>query len=90
MKCKVNPKVNKWLLSQPWIGQFIDNLRNEEQEPEDILSYLLGGEDLVTIKNAFYWENSPEGYEFWNNKDSEFEKLWKENKWDESTVYIEI
>lgn len=89
MKCKVNSKVNKWLLSQPWIGQFIDNLR-EECDPENMLSFLLGGEGKETIDTAFYWKDSPEGEEFWSDKDSELVGLWEENEWGKSTVYIEI
>lgn len=90
MKCKVNSKVNKWLLSQPWIGQFIDNLRNEGLEPEEMLLTLLGEDGPFTISDAFPWRDSPEGEEFWSNKDLELEELWKENEWGKSTVYIEI
>lgn len=90
MKCAVNSKVNKWLLSQPWIGQFIDNLRNEGSEPQDILFILLGEKGEGTIDYAFYWEDSPEGGKFWNDKDLELVELWEENEWDKSTVYIEI
>lgn len=90
MECKVNSKVNKWLLSQPWIEQFIDNLRNENWDPEKMLSFLLGREGKWTINNAFCWEDSPEGEEFWGNKHSELVELWKENEWGKSTVYIEI
>lgn len=90
MECEVNSKVNKWLLSQPWIGQFIDNLRNEDCDPEEMLFFLLGGEGKWTIDNAFCWEDSPEGEKFWSDKDSELADLWEENEWDKSTVYIEI
>lgn len=90
MECEVNSKVNKWLLSQPWIEQFINNLRYEGCDPEDILSFLLGGEGKGTIDNAFYWKDSPEGEEFWSDKDSELAELWEENEWGKSTVYIEI
>ena len=89
MKCEVNPKVNKWLLSQPWIGQFIDNLKNC-WEPDDMLLFLLGGEGKETINIAFLWEGSPEGKDFWSNKHLELVKLWEENKWNKSTVCIEI
>lgn len=90
MKCAVNSKVNKWLFSQPWIGQFTDNLRNGNLDPEDKLSLLLGGKGKGTIDYAFCWEDSPEGTKFWSDKDSEFVELWKENEWGKSTVYIEI
>lgn len=90
MKCKVNSKVNKWLFSQPWIGQFTDNLRNGNLDPEDKLFLFLGGEGKWTIDNAFCWKDSPEGEGFWGNKHVELVELWEENEWDKSTVYIEI
>lgn len=90
MKCAVNSKVNRWLLSQPWIGQFIDNLRNENWEPKDVLLFLLGEEGPTTIDNAFFWGDSPEGENFWGDKHSELMNLWEENEWGKSTVLIEI
>lgn len=90
MKYAVNPKIHKWLLSQPWIGQFIDNLINEGYEPKDMLSILLGKDGCNTIDFAFCWENTPEGGNFWSNIDLELRYLWENNEWGESYVYIEI
>lgn len=90
MECAVNSKVHKWLLNQPWIGQFIDNLRNEGAEPEDMLLSLLGRDGKGTIGNAFCWEDTPEGHDFWSEKDSQLIDLWEENKWSKSTVHIKI
>lgn len=90
MECKVNSKVHEWLLSQPWIGQFIDNLRNEGSEPQDILFILLGEKGEGTIDYAFYWEDTPEGHDFWSEKDSQLADLWVKNEWNKSSVYIKI
>lgn len=90
MECAVNSKVHKWLFSQPWIGQFIDNLRNEGADLQDVLLTLLGREGKKTIDNAFSWEDTPEGYDFWMEKDSEFMDLWEENEWSKSSVLIKI
>lgn len=90
MEYEVNSKVHEWLLSQPWIGQFIDNLRNEGAEPQDMLLILLGDKGKGTIDNAFYWEDTPEGRNFWSEKDSEFIDLWEENEWGKHSVHIKI
>lgn len=90
MECKVNSKVNEWLFSQPWIGQFIDNLKNKGSEPEKILSILLGEKGIRTVDAAFTWEDTPEGWDFWDEKDTELIDLWEENEWSKSTVSIKI
>ena len=90
MECAVNSKVHEWLFSQPWIGQFIANLRNEGSEPEDMLLILLGGEGDYTIDNTFCWEDTPEGDDFWSEKHSQLMDLWEENEWSKSSVYIKI
>lgn len=90
MECAVNSKVHEWLLSQPWIGQFIDNLRNEGAKPQDILSFLLGREGENTIGNAFYWNDTPEGHDFWDEKDLQLTELWEEDEWSKNSVYIKI
>lgn len=90
MKYAVNPKIHKWLLSQPWIGQFIDNLINEGHRPKDMLSILLGKDGCNTIDFAFCWEDTPEGGVFWSEKHSQLMDLWEENEWSKSTVHIKI
>lgn len=90
MEYEVNFKVHEWLLSQPWIGQFIDNLRNEGSDPQDMLSILLGRDGHRTIDHAFCWEDTPEGYNFWSEKDSQLTDLWVKNEWSKSSVYIKI
>lgn len=90
MEYEVNSKVHEWLLSQPWIGQFINNLRNEGSEPQDILSVLLGDDGKWTIDNAFCWEDTPEGEDFWSEKHSQLIDLWEENEWSKSSVHIKI
>lgn len=90
MECEVNPEVSKWLLSQPWTGKFIDNLIKENMEPEDTLLVLLGGDGDYTIDNAFCWEDTPEGDDFWSEKHSQLRDLWEENGWSKSTVSIKI
>lgn len=90
MECRVNSKVHEWLFSQPWIGQFIDNLRNEDSEPEDMLLILLGGNGVGTINSAFYWVDTPEGEDFWSEKNLQLIDLWEENEWSKSSVYIKI
>lgn len=89
MKYEVNPEISKWLLNQPWTGKFIDNLI-KENEPEDTLLVLLGGDGPGTIDFAFRWEDTPEGWDFWGEKNSQLIDLWRTNKWGESTVFIEI
>ena len=90
MECKVNSRVHKWLFSQPWIGQFIDNLRNDGVDPQNMLFILLGEDGYGTIADAFCWEDTPEGYDFWSEKSSQLMALWEENEWSKSTVHIKI
>lgn len=90
MKCTVNSKVHKWLFSQPWIGQFIDNLRNEGLDPQKMLSILLGEHGIQTINKAFCWKDTPEGHNFWSEKDSQLIDLWEENEWSKHSVHIKI
>lgn len=61
-------KLAKWLQRQEWFEAWRNNLFHCYCEPEDydiIHSFMNGREGVYTIEQAFRWETSPEGKEFW-------------------------
>lgn len=90
MEINVNPKVSEWILKQPWLPQFVNNCIAIETSPDEILSYLLGGESYSTIWSAFTWSNTPEGGDFWSKIDDEIEEVSEGEDWGEFDTTIEI
>ena len=90
MEIEVNPKASKWILKQPWLPQFINNCIAEKNSPEKILSYLLGEESSGTVCDAFSWEDTPEGRDFWSKIDNEMFEVSEKENWDDFDTTIEI
>lgn len=90
MEIEVNPKASKWILKQPWLPQFINNCIAEKNSPKKILSYLLGEESSGTVGDAFFWEDTPEGRDFWGKIDDEMFEVGEKENWDDFDTTIEI
>lgn len=60
---KTKEEINRWLRQQKWYDSFIRN--NKEQEFP--LTF-----DEDTIKSAFYWSETEEGFMFWSEADDKF------------------
>lgn len=90
MEITVNPRASEWILKQPWLSQFVDNCIAWDTPPDMILTYLLGEESSNTVNDAFYWEGTPEGRDFWEDIDDEMAKVSDEENWDYYDTTIEI
>jgi hypothetical protein len=69
---KNEQEVKQWLEEQPWYGQFKAHVESREY----FILYrnkILNGEFLLdTIMSAFFWEETSEGFDVWNKRNSEF------------------
>lgn len=90
MEMIVNPKASEWILKQPWLSQFVDNCIARGTPPDIILAYFLGKESFNTVNNAFYWADTPEGRDFWEDIDDEMAKVSDKENWNDSDIIIEI
>lgn len=77
---KTPKQIKKWLRSQRWYPQFVKNMKELRVTGLDY-SILNGKWGQQTISAGFVWDMSPEGQDFWNDKDTQF-LLWYHRKED--------
>lgn len=65
-------EAQKWIKSQPWWVQFKRNF--EAQKPLDFptMTELLQKSFQEPIASAFYWDRTPEGFDYWKQIDKSF------------------
>lgn len=69
-----NEETARWLSIQPWYGQFLSNVRNDGcgiAKEDDLLG---GNFGRWTIRCAFVWKDTPEGFDFWEKQSTELEQ----------------
>lgn len=69
--CRVSDIAAAWLKEQPWYGQFLDNMLNRGGLCTDADDGRYGKD---TIRRAFVWKDTPEGFDFWERRSLELEK----------------
>ena len=85
-----NSKASEHILNQDWRGKMVDNMIEEGNTPDRILSFLLGNKGGSTVNYAFYWDSSPEGYDYWSNIDMELNETSASEDWGDFYVKINL
>ncbi|MGP1610261.1 MAG: hypothetical protein ACTTGW_01345 [Candidatus Cryptobacteroides sp.] len=68
-------QIEEWLSGQEWYQMFCDN-RDEQAEYGRYFEGLTSEAErrAKVISNAFDWHHTPEGFEFWSEKNREYLK----------------
>lgn len=75
---KTAEEVKAWLEKQDWYDVFCKRIDEDKYFLENPKNVILNGELLdLTITNAFSWVNTPEGGQYWEDKNKTF-ILWYE------------
>lgn len=69
-------QVQQWLKSQPWWEAFKANFETQKTSEFRTMTELLQKAWNEPIASAFYWDRTPEGFEFWKNIDDKFLKFY--------------
>lgn len=82
---KTPEQIRKWLSGQSWFDKFKSNVDRENGASGHVLkgiseiigqrlsnAVLEGILGVDTMRKAFSWDDSPEGFRFWSAKDAEF------------------
>ena len=85
-----NPKTSEYLLKQDWRGKMIDNMIKYGFSPKEILGYLLGTKGPGTLGLGFRWKSTPEGYDYWNDIDTDLMGTACDEEWNDSYVRIKL
>ena len=73
---KTPEQIRAWLKSREWWPQFVKNTVAFDYRTAEVLS---GDRGEDTILDAFCWLDTPEGDDFWGDKNREF-KEWYFNE----------
>lgn len=55
------------LLKNKALGLYCNNVLSTKADFFSSIYYMYNNDPLIWLNNAFYWEHSPEGREFWAN-----------------------
>jgi len=67
MKLAIKPEFDEKLKKLRVKTRFLNNLKRERSNPEETLNYLNKKTRFYYfIISAFYWHNTPEGYDYWH------------------------
>lgn len=64
--------VQKWIKSQQWWDKFKKNFEAQKPLMYPTMTELLQKSFQEPIASAFYWDRTPEGFEFWKDIDNQF------------------
>ena len=77
MAIKTEKEVSEWLYQQRWIRSFVRNIRNMTSTSKTEAKRILDGQYKVnTIAAGFDWSASPQGYEYWKERDNELRQWY--------------
>ena len=77
MAIKTEKQVSEWLYQQRWLRAFIKNIRNMTSTSKTEAERILAGVYTVnTIAAGFDWGRSPQGFEYWKEKDKELREWY--------------
>ena len=77
MANKTEKQVSEWLYQQRWIRSFVRNIRNMTSTSKMEAKRILEGQYKVnTIAAGFDWSASPQGHEYWKERDNELRQWY--------------
>lgn len=77
MEMKTEKQVSEWLYQQRWLRAFVKNIRNVTSTSKAEAKRILDGVYTVnTIAAGFNWGRSPQGLEYWKEKDKELREWY--------------
>lgn len=77
---KTSEQIKEWLERQLWYEQYKTNLFWENDSSLVSRKYLSGDEGGLTISKAFYWRDTEEGFDFWNDVNKKFVDWFKDKE----------
>lgn len=68
---KTRKEIRTYLRAQRWYAQYMENIKHPERKKSNLLN---GTYERNSIRKAFDWNETPEGFEFWKKEDIKFQK----------------
>lgn len=65
-------EIKKWLKKRDWYKKYVNNLKTEYQDINQVQAFLLGEKESSTISAAFCYSETPEGVDFWLKQEELF------------------
>ena len=77
MAIKTEKEVSEWLHQQRWLRAFVRNIRNTTSTSKTEAKRILDGQyEVNTIAAGFDWSTSPQGFEYWKERDNELRQWY--------------
>jgi len=71
MKKRTSCEVRRWLWRQPWFRMF-NGFAWRNNSLKNYLRLILGLSGERTVRDAFYWADTVQGFRYWNKADIDF------------------
>lgn len=78
MKQRSEKNIKMWLRTRLWYRRYKSNLITERSDESS--NYLEGKMGSWTLYSAFTYKNTPEGVEYWSDKEEKFLKWYYNHK----------